>query len=90
MRLAEGGSCGLSVLVTGSVGPKPQWTASRGRKVHTAAFTDYNKNEHALSHEGIPTNHTAGFKQLQEATPVCNALGKEPAHREFSGPKRGL
>lgn len=45
------------------------------------------KPEHALSHEGIPTDHTAGIKQLQEATPVCNALGKEPAHRQFSGHK---
>lgn len=82
MRLAEGGSCGLSVLITGSV--EPQWTASRGRKMHTATFTDYNNNnnkktEHALSHEGIPTDHTAGIKQLQEATPVRSALGKGPA-----------
>lgn len=37
------------------------------------------KPEHALSHEGIPTDHTAGIKQLQEATPVRSALGKGPA-----------
>lgn len=90
MRLAEGGSCELSVLIAGSV--EPQWAASRGSKVHTATFADYNNNnnkktEHALSHEGIPTDHTAGIKQLQEATPVRNALGKGPACRQFSGQK---
>lgn len=91
MWLAEGRwSCGFSVLIAGSV--EPQWTASRGRKkVHTATFTNYNNNkktpEHALSQEGIPTDHTVGIKQLQEATPVCNALGKGPAHRQFSGHK---
>lgn len=46
---------------------------------------DYNKNGHALSHAGIPTNHTVGIKRLPEATPVCNALGKGPAQRQFSG-----
>lgn len=45
----------------------------------------YNKNEHALSQEGIPTNHPLRIKRLPEATPVCNALGKGPAHRQFSG-----
>ena len=45
----------------------------------------YNKNEHALSQEGIPTNHLLRIKRLPEATPVCNALGKGPAHRQFSG-----
>lgn len=46
----------------------------------------YNKNEHALSQEGIPTNHPLRIKWLPEAaTPVCNALGKGPAHRQFSG-----
>lgn len=43
MRLAEGGSCELSVLIAGSV--EPQWAASRGRKVHTATFADYNNNK---------------------------------------------
>lgn len=63
--------------------------------MHTATFTDYKKKnktkktEHALSHEGIPTDHTAGIKQLQEATPVLNALGKGPACRQFSGHKGG-
>lgn len=45
----------------------------------------YNKNEHALSQEGIPTNHPLRIKRLPEATPVCNALGKGPAHGKFSG-----
>lgn len=46
---------------------------------------DYNKNEHALSQEGIPTNHPLRIKRLPEATPVCNTLGKGPAHGQFSG-----
>lgn len=39
--------------------------------------------------KGIPTNHTAGVKQLPEATPVCNVLGKGPIHRQFSGHEGG-
>lgn len=57
------------------------------RGIHAATFADDNISKHALSHEGIPTDHTARIKQLQEATPVCDALGKGPAHRQFSGHK---